>query len=134
MAFELAKADGSPLYEAEQQILGFTHCEAGRLLGERWELPPDLIEVIAMHHAPQSAQNHPALVALVSIGDLLCRMSGLNHGYIETRQVNVLEEPGFSVLLRDCPALQTFDWARLTFELESYLEDVHALVRSIYRT
>jgi hypothetical protein len=30
--------------------------------------------------------------------------------------------------------LTQFDWARLTFELDSYLDQVHTLVRSIYRT
>ena len=134
LAFELAKTEGIPLHEAEERILGFNHSESGRLLAERWELPPDLIEVIGLHHEPQKAQKHPGLVALVNISDLLCRMSGLNHGYIETRQVSVVEEPGFSVLVQHCPDLRTFDWARLTFELDSYLDEVHALVRSVYRT
>jgi hypothetical protein len=30
--------------------------------------------------------------------------------------------------------LQDFDWARLTFELDSYMDEVHSLVRSICRT
>ncbi len=133
-AFELAKAEGIPLHEAEQRVLGFTHCESGRLLAERWELPPDLIEVVSLHHAPQTSQNQSALVALVGISDLLCRLSGLNYGYVEERQVNLSEQPGISGLVQHCPALRTFDWARLTFELDSYMDEVHALVHAIYRT
>jgi HD-like signal output (HDOD) protein len=133
-AFELAKAEAIPLHEAEQKILGFTHCESGRLLAERWELPPDLIEVVALHHSPAESATHSGLVALVGLSDLLCRMSGLNCGYIEKRQVNVMEETGFAVLAQQCPTLKQFDLARLTFELDSYMDEVHDLVRAIYRS
>lgn len=132
-AFNLARADGIPLEEAEQSVLGFTHCESGRLLAKRWGLPPDLCEVVSLHHAPELAHEHAALVAVVEISDLLCRMSGLNHGFVERRQVNLLTRPGFTVLSQQFASLQDFDWARLTFELDSYLDEVHALVRAIYR-
>jgi len=131
--FELARTEAIPLHEAEEKVLGFTHCESGRLLAERWELPADLIEVVALHHSPDKSGTHSGLVALVGLSDLLCRMSGLNCGYIEKRQVNVVEETGFAVLAQHCPKLKQFDLARLTFELDSYMDEVHDLVRSIYR-
>jgi hypothetical protein len=53
---------------------------------------------------------------------------------VETRQVNLLEPTGFAILSKQCPRMKDLDWARLTFELDAYLDDVHALVRSIYRT
>jgi HD-like signal output (HDOD) protein len=133
-AFDLARTEGIPLHEAEQRVLGFTHCESGRLLAERWELSPDLIEVVALHHSPAESLNHSALVAIVELSDLLCRMSGLNHGYIENREVNLLEETGFAVLSQQCHGLKDLDWARLTFELDSYMDEVHSLVHAIYRT
>jgi len=74
------------------------------------------------------------LVALVQLSDLLCRMSGLNYGYVEEREVNLLEESGFDLLAQHCPILKEFDWARLTFELDSYMDEVHKLVQAIYRT
>jgi two-component system copper resistance phosphate regulon response regulator CusR len=132
-AWKFAKTEGVPLHEAEQEILGFTHCESGRLLAEHWQLPADLTEVIALHHAPQESIDHGPLVSLVELSDLLCRMSGLNYGYIESRQVNLREETGFAVLARQCPTLDELDWARLTFELDSYMDEVHALVHAIYR-
>jgi hypothetical protein len=60
-------------------------------------------------------------------------MSGLGHGYVEQRQVNFIEEPAFAILLEECPSLKTFDWARFTFELEAYMEEVHRLVAVLYR-
>jgi HD-like signal output (HDOD) protein len=133
-AFDLANEKGLPLHEAEQSVLGFTHCESGRLLAERWQLSADLIEVVALHHTPEKSLNHAALVALVEVSDLLCRMGGLNHGYLEKRQVNLLEGSSFQILSEHCQKLKRFDWARLTFELDGYMEEVHALVRTIYRT
>lgn len=131
--FEMAKAKGIPLHEAEQEVLGFTHCDSGRLLAENWGLPSDLIHVIAYHHSPQESPQNAELVALVHVADLLCRMSGLNHGYTEERQWNLFEDQGFALLAQSSASLKQFDWARLTFELDSYLDEVHGLVRSIYR-
>lgn len=133
-AFEFARAEGIPLHEAEQSVLGFTHCESGRLLADKWELSPDLCEVVSLHHNLSEAHDHAGLVALVELSDLLCRMSGLNHGYLENRQVNLLEQTGFAVLSQECQGLKDFDWARLTFEMDSYMDEVHSLVRAIYRT
>jgi len=133
-AFNTAREAGIPLHEAEQSVMGFTHCDSGKLLAEKWELSADLIEVVALHHNLQPAASNPGLVALVEVSDLLCRMSGLNHGYIENREVNLLEQAGFSVLAQQSQGLKDLDWARLTFEMDTYLDDVHTLVRTLYRT
>ena len=132
-AFELARKEGIPLHEAEQLQLGFTHCESGRLLADRWELSADLREVVSFHHSPPDSHECAGLIALVELSDLLCRMSGLNHGFFEKREVNLLEQSSFSVLAAQCPGVKDFDWARLTFELDSYMDEVHALVHAIYR-
>lgn len=133
--FEFARKEAIPLHEAEQTMMGFNHCESGSLLAERWELSADLRDVVRLHHTPQEAPgDHSGLVALVELSDLLCRMSGLNHGYIENRVVNLLEQTGFAVLSQQCQGLKDLDWARLTFELDSYMDEVHSLVRAIYRT
>jgi HD-like signal output (HDOD) protein len=134
IAWEIGKGEGIPLHEAEQKSMGFTHCDSGRLLGERWALAPELIEVISYHHSPEKSADYAGLVALVQLADLLCRMSGLNYGYVEERQVNLAEESGFGLLAQHSTALKEFDWARLTFELDSYMDEVHSLVRAIYRT
>jgi HD-like signal output (HDOD) protein len=133
-AWDLGKAEGIPLHEAEQRCLGFTHCESGRLLAERWQLAPELIEVVGFHHEPEKSADHGGLAALVQLADLLCRMSELNYGYVEQRQVSLMEQSGFAYLAQHDEKLNDFDWARLTFELDSYMEEVHSLVRAIYRT
>ena len=132
-AYEVARVQGIPLHKAEFSALGLTHCDAGKIVGERWHFTEDLVSVMSCHHDPASAATNRDLVALVSLSDLLCRMSGLGHGYLEECQVTFSEEPGFALLLDECPSLKTFDWARFTFELEGYMEEVHRLVGVLYR-
>jgi len=133
IAMETARSKRIPLHEAEMSILGITHCDSGRLLAERWSLSPDLVEVASLHHDLRAAKANPPLLALVSLADLLCRMGGIGYGYPEERQVDLLAEPAFAILLQHCPTLQDFDWARLTFELEAYLDEVSRLVTVLYR-
>jgi HD-like signal output (HDOD) protein len=132
-ALEQARSQGIPLHEAEAAVLGLTHCDSGKIVAEKWHLTDELAAVAECHHDPRTASAHRDLVALVSLSDLLCRMSGLGYGYAEERQVNFTEEPGFALLIEECPLLKTFDWARFTFELEAYMEEVHHLVGLLYR-
>ncbi|MCA8943729.1 MAG: HDOD domain-containing protein [Planctomycetes bacterium] len=49
-ALAMSKQREIPLFEAEQEILGFTHAEAGALLAERWKLSDELRDAIRFHH------------------------------------------------------------------------------------
>ena len=64
---------------AEEAILGYTHAEIGKLLGERWNLPPKLISIIAHHHQPSAAGHFTIEAAIVHLADIFCR--ALNIGY-----------------------------------------------------
>jgi len=132
-AYDLARTQRIPLHEAETTELGLTHGESGRIVAEKWRLAADLAAVAGYHHTPQDTHDHRALVALIALADLLCRMTALGHGFTEQRQVSLTEEPAFDVLVEECPKLRDFDWALLTFELEGYLDEVHRLVTSFYR-
>jgi hypothetical protein len=35
--------------------------------------------------------------------------------------------------VEECTTLREFDWARLTFELDNYMFEVHKLVAALYR-
>jgi hypothetical protein len=92
-----------------------------------------MIEVIRHHHHPESAREHRALVAVVAVNDLMCRMRRLGHGYQEEYLIDFLEQPAFAILLAEFPNLKKFDWARFTFELESHVEEVQQLVTLVYK-
>jgi len=131
-AFQRAEAEHIPLIDAEQQLLGVGHTEVGRMLAEKWHMPADLIEVMAFHHDVEKATGNGALVALVSLADLLCRMSAIGYGYPEDRQVDFQQEPAFTILAAHCPGLAELDWERFTFEMEGYMAEVQRLVKLVY--
>jgi len=46
---------GCTTNDAEQQILGSTHCVLGGLLAEKWQFSQPLIDAIRYHHEPPDA-------------------------------------------------------------------------------
>ena len=59
------------LVNVEKELFGLNHTEAGCKLGEMWELPERLIDVIKHHHRPEEAEYDIELNHLVYIADLL---------------------------------------------------------------
>ncbi|MFI5118039.1 MAG: HDOD domain-containing protein [Terriglobales bacterium] len=133
-AMEAASQQGVPLHEAELATMGFTHCETGRALAEKWKLADDIVDVIAHHHAVEQSQKSPSLVALVHLSDLLCRMRDLGYGYYERQKVDLVADPAWEILLREHRLLGTVDLVRFTFELDEAVEEIQALVATIFGT
>ncbi len=121
-----------PLHEAEQATMGFTHCETGRALAEKWHLAKDILDVIAHHHAPTQAGSAGSLVALVHLSDELCRVRGLDYGYYERHKVDLISDPAWSILLQDLRDLEGVDLARFTFELDESAAKVGEMVSAIF--
>lgn len=66
--------------EAEEQILGYNHGQVGAKIAEKWHLPEDLVEAIALHHEPDSATINPKMTAMTHIADGLVMMMGFHLG------------------------------------------------------
>lgn len=97
----VAKIDenNSSFIEAENQVLGFNHAMVGSRVAEKWSLPPELVEAIALHHDPGKAEINKRLTSIVHLADALCVMMGIGIGIdgmlnpISDEAVNLL---GFS--------------------------------------
>ena len=131
-AMERALQEEIALDEAERLTMGFTHCETGRALAEQWKLADDVIEVIAHHHAIEQSQKSQPLVALVHLSDLLWRMRGLGYGYYERHKVDLVSDPAWAILLKEHRNLEGVDLVRFTFELDEAVEEIHALVATVF--
>jgi putative nucleotidyltransferase with HDIG domain len=131
-AMERALQEEVALDEAERLTMGFTHCETGRALAEQWKLADDVVEVIAHHHAIEQSQKAQPLVALVHLSDLLCRMRGLGYGYYERHKVDLVSDPAWAILLKEHRNLEGVDLVRFTFELDEAVEEIHALVSTVF--
>jgi len=73
---EEAARTGEPLYEVEHRHLGFDHAAVGGELLRHWNLPPHLCAAVAWHHAPQRAELHAPMAALVHVADVFANAAG----------------------------------------------------------
>ena len=78
-ALVLAQEENLYISEAEERVLGVTHAEVGGWLAERWNLPRQLVEVIAFHHDPTAARKKAELTALIHMANALCRNEGIGN-------------------------------------------------------
>jgi putative nucleotidyltransferase with HDIG domain len=131
-AMERACREEIPLDQAEQATMGFTHCDSGRALADKWKLADDITEVIAHHHGLEHSQKSQPLVALVHLSDLFCRMRGLGYGYYERHKVDLIGDPAWAVLLKEHRDLEGIDLVRFTFELDEAVGEIHALVSTVF--
>jgi putative nucleotidyltransferase with HDIG domain len=121
------------LHRSEQQHLGFTHSESGKVLAEQWKFSADLISVVEFHHSPASAEIAAPLVALVHLSDLLCRLRDLGYGYYEAMGVDLAGESAWSKLVEHYPALVQMDLARLTMDIDGAMEEITATVDAVFK-
>jgi HD-like signal output (HDOD) protein len=84
------------MIKAEEKILGYGHPEVGKLLAERWNLPPKLMSVILHHHQPSSAGRFAFEAAIVHLADILCR--ALNIGYAGDNKMPALDKAAWESL------------------------------------
>lgn len=76
----LVENEGKSFIVAEEMILGYHHGQIGAKIAEKWNLPEELVEVIACHHNPAVAFVNPELVAITHISDSLVMMMGIHIG------------------------------------------------------
>ena len=129
---KLAESSETPLCEVEQRVLGFTHCDSGRILADTWLFPADIAETIEFHHHPLPGNPSAEMTCTINLADLLCRLRGLGYGYYEAREFDLAAEPSWHVLQHKYPRAAELDLARFTFELDEHAIQVQALVDSIF--
>jgi len=129
---EYIKANPVKLVDAEELLLGTTHCEIGLCMARKWNFPDSYCDVIAHHHAPDEATVDPVLCAIVNLSDLFCTVRGLNYGGREWISFNLSEEIAWTIIKRDSSALANMDVERFCYELDDAILDVQELVSSIF--
>jgi putative nucleotidyltransferase with HDIG domain len=118
--------------EVEHSALGFTHCQSGELLARKWRLSADIVEVIQCHHNPAAAVINPALVAIVSLTDRVCRSSNLGMGYVETPEPALHWRPSWEILAQSCPRAGQMTWDDFVKDSDSYFGEIQTLVTTMF--
>ncbi|MEQ9406606.1 MAG: response regulator [Fuerstiella sp.] len=69
----MAAEEQIPAWQAERRIFGADHSAVGAYLLNLWGLPQSIVEVVALHHSPELAQeNCASLLSIVCTANLLC--------------------------------------------------------------
>ena len=89
--------------EAEQRIASISHTEIGRLIGEKWRLPKEYLDVMQFHHRPGLSTNHALLCAVVRCADLFSEQWGFGIG--EQTEAFSLESEAAGIIIDVAPQL-----------------------------
>ena len=92
----LVKKENVLMIAAEERVLGYSHPEVGKLLAEKWNLPPKLTSIILHHHQPSEAGRFALESAIVHLADILCR--SLNIGYGGDNKMPALDKTAWNSL------------------------------------
>ncbi len=67
---------GNDILVVEQELLGFTHCDIGRILLDKWKLPKNLVETVYHHHQPEDSTYSPRETLAVSVANSISNQFG----------------------------------------------------------
>lgn len=95
----------------EKELLGVNHCEAGKELAERWNLPSSLADAIYYHHFPEETPADAELPHIIYMADLIMsrfhsglEMERLDTGKLDSRMKRLgLSPSAFSDLVARIP-------------------------------
>jgi putative nucleotidyltransferase with HDIG domain len=85
-----AREEGHALYQVERAGLGFTHCDVGSVVANRWGLPDQISKAIQYHHGPRDEVAQNVVVSIVAHANLLAHR--IQEGSPE--QVQAVFDPG----------------------------------------
>jgi HD-like signal output (HDOD) protein len=58
----------------EEEIIGAHHGQVGAWIVDRWNLPKEIVEPIALHHFPEKGKDEKELTISLHVGDMLARL------------------------------------------------------------
>jgi HD-like signal output (HDOD) protein len=77
----VAAAQGCSLAEAESEIFGFDHAEAGAAMLEKWHFPHETSDAARYHLRPDEADRNVETVRVVHLSAMLCHELGPTDSY-----------------------------------------------------
>ncbi|MDD9303737.1 MAG: HDOD domain-containing protein [Desulfobacter sp.] len=89
LMFRTLGKENQSFIDSEKKILGITHCQAGAILADKWQLSDALCQVIRYHHTPEKANENQDLVAIVYLADLIMEkfLAGYDLEQIQTHSL-----------------------------------------------
>jgi putative nucleotidyltransferase with HDIG domain len=95
---DLVESGGMHAVDAEKQILGMDHAEAGALLAEHWKIPEEIVDAIRNHHNPLSMESISTSYIYLADGlyYLITLEGDLDDFFIQSANYQAMEVAGLS--------------------------------------
>jgi len=122
--------------EAENDVLGMTHCEVGARVAVSWQLPDQITRSIALHHGPSRSDANDPVLDAVYLANSVCQMMGIglgSDGLAYRADATVLERHGLAESDLELIGAQTVLDLRSVEESLSQTADVHACAFAVAR-
>lgn len=68
---QVKKEKNITMYEAEMEVLGYSHGDVGSWLTEKWQFPDKIVRTMRLHHAPEAARESRELNSIVHLADIM---------------------------------------------------------------
>jgi HD-like signal output (HDOD) protein len=88
-------------FQAEEEVLGFTHQEISEFLLEKWNFPPYITEALLYHHQPSLADKGRVLASLIHLADYMTQKLNIGSFNWDDNYVfdtNVIDILGFGTM------------------------------------
>jgi putative nucleotidyltransferase with HDIG domain len=122
-------SEGAYFVDAEREIIGMSHAEAGALLAAEWAFPEAIVDVIRDHHDPKPED---FLSNLIHLADLLVR-TRIPMGPADERLMLSLDDlPAFKAVLAGA-LHKDLDVERLTFSIDDEVDHALAFVELAFQ-
>ena len=121
--------EGAYFVDAECEVLGMDHAEAGSLLAADWSFPREIVDVIRDHHDPKPGDFLPNLIHMC---DLLVR-TRIPMGPADERLMISLDDlPAFKEVLAGALD-KDLDVERMTFSIDDEVDHALAFVEVAFQ-
>jgi putative nucleotidyltransferase with HDIG domain len=119
-----AKERGIPIVDAENMVLGINHAQIGKILSDKWTLPPVLEYAIVGHHALDSLGETSHMANVVHLANIMAHDLGCNQW---DGEACVPENPNCRTELKIGDA----DYEKIIYNLEISMEKSHEFLAVI---
>ncbi len=120
-AIETAKQKECYITDAEKEVFGITHAQAGKWLTQKWNFPKELVDSVSFHHRPDSAKQYQRTACIVMLSENIIKMMGFGFSgdpYVHTIDDNVWNAIG----------LRFDDLKQVFSDVENSIRDKDALI------
>ena len=112
---ETAVSQGISFEMAEKIVLGTNHADVGARILTKWLLPPEIVNAVQFHHAPEASEQHSSMLDIVHVANFISMMIGIGigrDGLQHEPSAEVTERLGLKPAHLEKVASQTMEWVK----------------------